>query len=501
MPLSHANRLDELTRGMTTADPAGAHIYRRLMGQAVDIASRWLETGTLFDGTQPAAQRKALSDLDVFPPQGVGDEQALADAASCFLDHALQVHHPLCIAHLHCPTTLASQLAEVLINVANQSLDSWDQSPSATFLEQHLVSALRAWTGYPDGDAGVFTSGGTQSNLMGLLLARDRYALLRWGVDVKEQGLPACAQGMVAVCSRQAHFSVQQSLSLLGLGKNAAIPVSCDRDGKMSVDDLKCTLARLASESRTPFVIVATAGTTDTGAIDPLDTLADIAQAHGLWLHVDAAWGGALLLSHRYRHRLHGLDRADSLTLDFHKQFFQTISCGAFLLRDAAHFELMRTHADYLNPPEDDRDGLPNLVTKSLQTTRRFDALKLWMSLRSIGTRQYAAMIDQCIDLAAEVAKVIDASAAFELVSCGQLTSVLLRVCTPLHAAEDRDALHRHIAQTLFEQGIANLGVTRHAGLITLKMTLLNPGTTGADINALLTSIASLAEGGLPAKS
>lgn len=482
------------TLGMTTADQQGSTAYRFLMTKAVNTASQWLEAGVLFDGARPDTLRMKLSDHDIFPEHGVGDEQSLADATACFLDHALQVHHPLCIAHLHCPTTLASQAAEVLINVANQSMDSWDQSPSATILEQHLVGALRARIGYPVNDAGVLTSGGTQSNLMGLLLARDHYALLHLGVNIKEDGISADAKRMVVICSSQAHFSVQQSMSLLGLGRSAAISVPCDSEGRLVAGDVERTLSRLTSESQAPFAIVATAGTTDTGAIDPINALADIAQARGLWLHVDAAWGGALLLSQKYRNRLQGLERADSITLDFHKQFFQTISCGAFLLRDAAHFDLMRTHADYLNPVEDDRDGIQNLVGKSLQTTRRFDALKLWMSLRSLGTIRYAELIDQAIDLASEVASRIDTSLSFELVSRSQLSSVLFRVRRPFFADADRDALHRHLATILLDRGIANLGVTRHDGLIALKMTLLNPRTTLVDIDSLLATIDMLAD-------
>jgi L-2,4-diaminobutyrate decarboxylase len=298
---------------------------------------------------------------------------------------------------------------------------------------------------------------------------------------------------MVVVCSSQAHFSVQQSMSLLGLGSSAAISVPCDNEGRLAAVDVERTLARLTSELKVPFAIIATAGTTDTGAIDPIGALADIARDRGLWLHVDAAWGGALLLSQKYRDRLEGLERADSVTLDFHKHFFQTISCGAFLLRDTAHFDLMRTHADYLNPIEDDRDGFPNLVAKSLQTTRRFDALKLWMSLRSIGTTRYAELIDQAIDLANAVAKRIEESSSFELVSRSQLSSVLFRVHRPLCGA-DWDALHSHLAQILLDRGIANLGVTRSAGRIALKMTLLNSRTILADIDILLATIDMLAD-------
>jgi L-2,4-diaminobutyrate decarboxylase len=476
-------------KGITTANIDGSLTYRLLMAEAINIAGRWLEASPLFNGTRPEALRDQLSGLDFFPEYGVGDRQVLLEAKQYFLEPALQVHHPLCIAHLHCPTTIASQLAEVLINVSNQSLDSWDQSPSATIIEESLITALRARIGYDSGDSGVFTSGGTQSNLMGLLLARDRYAQSRWGVSVMDDGLPLEARNMVVVCSSQAHFSVQQSLSLLGLGKNSAISVQCDKDGNLSADDVDQVLDELVRMSHYPFAIVATAGTTDTGAIDPLQDLCSIAHNRGLWLHVDAAWGGALILSKKYRHRLNGIHRADSITLDFHKQFFQTISCGAFLLREPAHFELMRMHADYLNSSDDELDGVPNLVSKSLQTTRRFDALKLWMSLRSLGVSGYAELIDGAIDLASEVATMIDLSSKFELVARSQMSSVMFRVRREWYNDQEKNAFHLCLAKMLLDRGIANIGVTRRSGLVTLKMTLLNPSTSIENIRMLLTTI------------
>ncbi len=139
-------------------------------------------------------------------------------------------------------------------------------------------------------------------------------------------------------------------------------------------------------------MITGTAGTTDNGSIDDLDDVADLAEKHGLWMHVDAAYGGALILS-RHHARLEGIERADSITVDFHKMFFQPISCGAVLLKDKAHFGYIRHHADYLNREE---DVLPNLVDKSIATTRRFDALKVWMTLQNVGPQALGSMLITC---------------------------------------------------------------------------------------------------------
>ena len=475
-----------LLEGMTSCGAGNGQRYQLVMNEAVRLAAAWLEDGTLFNGETPQALGARLNAIEVLPESGVGDTQALADAAQIVLASSLQVHHPLSIAHLHCPTTLSSQGAEVLLNAANQSMDSWDQSPAATVLEQHMLSWLRDRVGYGSEDAGVFTSGGTQSNLMGLLLARDRAVATHWKRSVREQGLPTDAFRLSVVCSEKAHFSVRQALYLLGLGGDACISVPTDPHDRIDMRALEATLSKLTADGRIVFAIVATAGTTDAGAIDPIPALADCAARCNAWLHVDAAWGGALLLSEKYRARLNGIERADSVTLDFHKHFFQPISCSVFLLKDGSHFNAMREHADYLNPAEDEALGIPNLVERSLQTTRRFDALKLWASLRSIGARRFGHLVDAGIDLAHEVAKAIENDPALELIQPPQLASVLFRLRAPHLDEFERDSLHQSVAYRLLNEGTANLGVTRRDGRTALKMTLLNPATEMSHIADLM---------------
>lgn len=469
--------------GITSTGKLGAEQYRTLMTQAVDIAADWLTNENMFDGKPIAQLRAELNNIEMLPEQGIGDAKALEEANEYFLKHALQVHHPLCSAHLHCPTTLASQLAEVLINISNQSMDSWDQSPSATLFEQHIITQLRKKIGYQLGDAGVFTSGGTQSNLMGMLLAR-QYCQRHYP-DYSQQDL-------VVICSEQAHFSVQQSMLLLGFSDKSTIAIPCDDSGRIIVTELAQALANLTIDGKKAFAIIATAGTTDTGAIDDIAAIATLANRYKVWLHIDAAWGGILLFSHKYRDRLASIELADSISLDFHKQFLQTISCGAFVLKDAANYELIRRHDDYLNPIEDELEGVPNLVAKSIQTTRRFDALKLWMSFRSLGAEKYAAMVDYSVELAQQVAQIIKDSPIFELVNSTQIASVLFRIKSELLVGKDHTQVHRFIAQLLFEQGKANLGITRRDGQTTLKLTLLNPYTTVDHVKGLLVTIERL---------
>ncbi|MEB6223389.1 pyridoxal phosphate-dependent decarboxylase family protein [Pantoea anthophila] len=476
------------------ASSQSTEAYQQAIAQSSAAVVKWLEQPEMYQGKTVAELRERIT-LD-FNPDGLGNQAAIERAIEYFLKDSLSVHHPQCVAHLHCPSLVISQAAEVLINATNQSMDSWDQAPSATLIEMKLIEWLRTQVGYQPGDAGVFTSGGTQSNLMGLMLARDAW-YARQGHSVQQDGLTGDLKKMKVFCSENAHFSVQKNMALLGLGYQSVTQVKTDSFARMDMDDLRHKLAAAKANGEHILAIVATAGTTDAGAIDPLREIATLAAEENIWVHVDAAWGGALLLSELYRDYLDGIELVDSITLDFHKQFFQTISCGAFLLKEARHYELMRYQAAYLNSEFDEAQGVPNLVSKSLQTTRRFDALKLWMGLEALGQKQYAAIIDHGVSLAQHVAAYVDAQPALELVMKPQLASVLFRY-RPAHLAHLSDAdialLNQRIGDALLESGRANVGVTEHDGVTCLKMTLLNPTVTLEDIKILLTLVETTAQ-------
>ncbi|WP_440864060.1 pyridoxal phosphate-dependent decarboxylase family protein [Symbiopectobacterium purcellii] len=460
--------------------------YQDAIEQSTQAVVAWLQQPEMYQGktVEQLRERIHLS----FTSQGLGNQVAIERAVEYFLKDSLSVHHAQCVAHLHCPSLVISQAAEVLINATNQSMDSWDQSPSATIIEMKLIEWLRQQVGYTAGDAGVFTSGGTQSNLMGLMLARDAF-FARQGHSVQQHGLTGDLSKIKVLCSENAHFSVQKNMALMGLGYQSVTLVKTDPFSRMDLSDLAEKLAQAAANGEQVLAIVATAGTTDAGAIDPLAEIAAMAAERHIWLHVDAAWGGALLLSDKYRHYLDGLELADSVTLDFHKQFFQTISCGAFLLKDARHYELMRYQAAYLNSGFDEEQGVPNLVSKSLQTTRRFDALKLWMGLEALGKKQYAEIIDNGVTLAQQVAQFITEQSHLELVMQPQLASVLFRFRPASGDVATVALLNQRIGDSLLASGSANVGVTEADGVICLKLTLLNPTVCLADVKILLESV------------
>src|SRR5699024_3357568 len=208
-----------------------------------------------------------------------------------------------------------------------------------------------------------------------------------------------------------AHLSVVKAARLLGLAPDAVIALPGDGD-RMDPVTLERTLASLAESGTEVAAVVAVAGTTDHGAIDPLRAIGEVCSRHDVWLHVDAAYGGGLLVSPTHRVLLDGIGAADSVTVDFHKTFFLPVAASALLLRDGAGFRHSAVHADYLNPA----DGDDHAVDKSLQTTRRFDALKLWMTLRVMGADGIGRLLDDAIDVAARIGRTIEADPELELV-------------------------------------------------------------------------------------
>ena len=296
--------------------------------------------------------------------------------------------HPNTAAHLHCPPLLAALAAEAVISALNQSMDSFDQAPMATILEQKFVQWLTAEAGFPAGAGGTFTAGGTQSNYMGLLLARDAFLKSRFQWPAQKRGLPPEAARMRVLCSEVAHFTVEKSAAQLGLGTDAVVRVAVDDEFRMRPESLRTALDDMRDKNLLPFAIVATAGTTDFGSVDPLAEIARLPSPLGLGCTSMPPTVARCCFRSATGTKLEGIAAADSMSIDFHKLFWQPIPASAFLLRDARHFELIELHADYLNPEAHEEQGIPNLVKNSLLTTRRFDVLKLWLSFQMLGRRE-----------------------------------------------------------------------------------------------------------------
>lgn len=426
----------------------------------------------------PDGPRKALDALladTALPAAGVGAARTLDELVGTLAAGHTDPGDPRCAAHLHCPPLAVAVAADLAVSALNPSLDSWDQGPSSAAVEDRVIAALAGLVGFdPAAAGGTMTTGATASTLTGLLLARE------------------AADGPVRIaCSALAHFSVGRAAQVLGIGRDAVHPVPVDETGRMDPAALDALLRGGAGA----WIVAATAGTTDLGAIDPLPAVADVAAAHGAWLHVDAAYGGGALFSRRLAPLLDGVARADSVALDLHKLGWQPVAAGVLLLRDRRRAAPMDLQVAYLNTPDDDEAGYEDRLGRSLRTTRRPDAFKVLATFRALGRDGLGDLVDRCHDLAHVAADAVTAAPGLELHSPPTLTTILLRP-----ADEDparRDARCAEIRRALLREGRAVVGRTETPGdgpgRRWLKLTLLNPAATDADVRALVGLVAKAA--------
>ncbi len=410
-----------------------------------------------------------------------GDPQALRLLTEALAATAADPADPACAAHLHVPPLAVATAADLAASALNGSLDSWDQAPGSTSVELAVLRVLAGLVGFdrPEAAVGVLTTGGTESNLMGLLLARD-------SASASASASAGGATRPTVHCSAAAHFSVARAAAVLGLGADAVVPVDTAPDGSMDPRLLDWSLADARTAGRSPICVVATAGTTDLGAVDPLRAVAAVAERHGVRLHVDAAYGGGALFSRRLAPLLDGLGLADTIGLDLHKLGWQPIAAGVLLARDAALLAPLEQRVAYLNPEDDEDAGYTSLLGRSLRTTRRADAFKIAVTLRTLGRDGLGALVDRCHDLAREAAARIAAAPALELTAEPVLTTVLFRYL-PVRA--DPDLVNAALRRLLLARGRAVVGRTslgEGPGSVRLKLTLLNPHTTTADLDHLL---------------
>ncbi|MER6737528.1 lysine decarboxylase DesA [Streptomyces puniciscabiei] len=459
-----------------------AEHYRSSVTEGVErVAAQLATTDRPFTGVTVDALSPRIDAIDLDRP--LGDTAAVLDELEdVYLRDAVYFHHPRYLAHLNCPVVIPAVLGEAVLSAVNSSLDTWDQSAGGTLIERRLIDWTAARIGLGPAADGVFTSGGTQSNLQALLLARE---------EAKTDGLAE----LRIFASEVSHFSVQKSAKLLGLGPDAVIAVPVDHDKRLQTVALAHELERCRRDGLVPMAVVATAGTTDFGSIDPLPEIAGLCSQYGVWMHVDAAYGCGLLVSRKHRSRIDGIERADSVTVDYHKSFFQPVSSSAVLVRDAATLRHATYHADYLNPRRMLTERIPNQVDKSLQTTRRFDALKLWMTLRTMGADGVGQLFDEVCDLAAEGWKLLAADPRFDVVVEPALSTLVFRyIPAAVTDPAEIDRANLYARGALFASGDAVVAGTRVGGRHYLKFTLLNPETTPADIAAVLDLIAGHAE-------
>jgi len=452
------------------------------------VSTKVQRTAKPFTGVGHAELKAKVGAVDLERPLP-DTAAALEELDELYLKDAIYFHDARYAAHLNCPVVIPALVGEAVLSAVNSSMDTWDQSAGATMIERRLIDWTAERIGFtPDAD-GVFTSGGSQSNFQALLIARN-HAVAKLRVGHPDARLPHLLDRLRIFTSADSHFSIQKSASMLGMGFDAVVAIPTAEDHRMDPTALAAALAEAHDAGLVPMAVVATAGTTDFGSVDPLTELAALVRAYDSWLHVDAAYGGGLIVSGRYRNLLDGIHLADSVTVDFHKTFFQPVSSSAVLVRNGSMLGHVTYYADYLNPESAAKAEIPNQVDKSIQTTRRFDALKLWLTLRIMGAEAIGALFDEAIDLAGRVGTLLADDTEFELAATPQLSTLVFRYRPVVDGAviddDAADAINPAIRAAIFASGDAVVAGTKVAGRHYLKFTLLNAEASLGDIQEII---------------
>jgi aromatic-L-amino-acid decarboxylase len=385
--------------------------------------------------------------------------------------------------------TLSGAFAEMLAAGMNPNCGGLDHH-SANHVENQLISWFKEIFGFPPGSSGLLTSGCSASNLIALAVARNTKAQ----VDIRRRGLQGIGRPMVLYGSEEIHSSLQKAVELLGLGSDSLSTVAVDEGFRIDTGKLEEAIAADRKRGFLPICVIGAAGTTNTGAVDDLQTLADISEREGLWFHVDGAFGAWGVLTPLAREQLKGLERADSLALDLHKWMYMPYEIGCVLVREErSHRETFSLTPAYLAHGE----GGPGLTGGDLpwfsdyhfQLSRGFRALKAWMSLKEHGLRKYGRLIEQNIRQARYLGEIVQREPRLELATPVSLNVVCFRyLSADSHGtgARDLDALNREILTRLQEEGIAAPSGTTIRGRFYLHLAITNHRSRMEDLELLV---------------
>ena len=401
--------------------------------------------------------------FDVDPPENGRDpNELLAQLERSVFPNNLHVDHPRFFAFVPGPNNFVSTMADALAAGFNIFNGTWFGGSAAAAVELGVVGWLGRTCGFPETSGGLFVSGGSMANLTALVAARN--ALLRDRVD-----------GATVYFSDQTHSSVQRALHVIGFLPEQMRKLPSDEDFRLSIETLRAAIAADRAQGLRPFCIVANAGTTNTGAIDPLPELSDFAAAEKMWLHIDGAFGAAAILSDRGRALLRGIDRADSISLDPHKWLFQSFECGCVLVRDVALLKsAFQIKADYLRDVHRNAEEF-NPADHGVQLTRSFRALKVWLSLQTFGLSVFREAITRGFKLAEIAERELRARKGWEILSPAQMATVCFRF-------GDNDDLQTQLVDVMMRDGYALLTSTTLRSVASLRLCTINPRTTEQDI-------------------
>jgi glutamate/tyrosine decarboxylase-like PLP-dependent enzyme len=414
--------------------------------------------------------------------EGLPLDQLIADCRT-ILDLSRHNGHPRFFGYVASPSTPIGAYADLIASALNANITCWRSGPAGTEVERMVVRWLGALINYDRDAKGLLTSGGSMANMIALLVASRRKS----GAEISRQGLWNSGPPMTLYASEEVHMSIAKAADILGMGRDHVRVIGCDDRQRIRPDLLHQRIEADLREGLRPFCVVGSAGTVNTGAVDPLDELANIAREFDLWFHVDGAYGAPGVLDERKKQLFAGLERADSVSLDPHKWLYVPVDAGCLLFRDeaTARAAFNTEDADYIKTHGYTDDEAFAFWDYGVELSRRFRALKVWLTLQFYGTRRIAEAIAGDISLAAYLGELVSNAEDFELLAPVELSICCLRYVPPGAKLSDAelDRLNERIMELVQKGGRAYLSNATVKGRFALRACITNFRTTKADID------------------
>lgn len=387
------------------------------------------------------------------------------------------IQHPRFFAFIPSPSNFVSVMADALAAGFNPFAGNWLEGAGTSQIELVTIDWLREMCGLPETAGGLFVSGGSMANLTALMTA------CRAKLDGR-------SENAIVYFSDQTHSSIEKALRISGFAREQIRKLPSDDAFRLQIKSLRQAVAQDRADGKQPFCVIANSGTTNTGAVDPLNDLADLCAQEDLWLHVDGAYGAAACLTERGKKLLAGIERADSLSLDPHKWLFQPFEIGCVLVRDARLLKkTFHTMAEYLEDTKRAEEEEINYYDYGVQLTRGFRALKLWLSLKTFGAAAFREAINRGFELAEFAEDLLRKSDRWQIITPATMGMVTFRYVAEGCSENEINEIHRRMVEMMAEDGFAFANSTALRGQIVMRLCTINPRTTEQEIRATIEQI------------
>jgi aromatic-L-amino-acid/L-tryptophan decarboxylase len=431
---------------------------------------------------------KTTRSLDVeLSAEGVPLQKLIAECRT-IMDLNRHNGHPRFFGYVASPSTPIGAYADLIASALNANITCWRSAAAGTEIERMVVRWLGSLISYHQDAEGLLTSGGSMANMIALLIASRRKS----GADASRQGLWNSGPPMTVYASEEVHMSIAKAADILGFGRDQVRVIPCDDRQRMRIDLLRRSIDADRREGLRPFCVVGSAGTVNTGAVDPLNDIADVAGESDLWFHVDGAYGAPGVLDERKKQLFEGIERADSVSLDPHKWLYVPVDAGCLLFRDAASARAAfnTEDADYIKTHGYSDEEAFAFWDYGVELSRRFRALKVWLTLQYYGTRRIAEAISGDISLAAYFGEVVSNADDFELLAPVELSICCFRYVPEGGASDvELDRLNERIMERVQKGGRAYLSNATVNGRFALRACITNFRTTKSDIDETVEAI------------